>query len=158
MPILRGLVRVPLIFHCPALLLQGIESKALVELTDIAPTILELIGENIPEWMTGKSLFKILKGTKSPDFHKNSVYCEYIDALDALDATRATMYRTEKYKLIIYHGHNTGELYNLETDPEEFNNLWENPKFFSIKSQLLLESYNTTVQAIDTGTERIGPM
>ena len=68
------------------------------------------------------------------------------------------MYRTEKYKLIIYHGHNTGELYNLETDPEEFNNLWENPKFFSIKSQLLLESYNTTVQAIDTGTERIGPM
>ena len=36
----------------------------------------------------------------------------------------ATMFRDERYKLVVYHTHDKGELYDLENDPWEFENLW----------------------------------
>ena len=38
-----------------------------------------------------------------------------------------TMLRTRRHKLIVHHGHETGELYDLESDPDEFTNLWGAP-------------------------------
>jgi arylsulfatase len=34
------------------------------------------------------------------------------------------MLRTSRYKLVRYHGIGQGELYDLDTDPGEINNLW----------------------------------
>ncbi len=35
------------------------------------------------------------------------------------------MYHNQRYKLASYHGNNFGQLYDLEQDPDEFNNLWD---------------------------------
>ena len=35
------------------------------------------------------------------------------------------MYRDERYKIVVYHGHEQGELYDLQEDPGEFKNLWD---------------------------------
>ncbi len=37
----------------------------------------------------------------------------------------AAMYHNQRYKLASYHGNNFGQLYDLEQDPDEFNNLWD---------------------------------
>ena len=46
----------------------------------------------------------------------------------------ATMLRTKKYKLVVAHGHEAGELYDLEYDPQETQNLWNSPKHSKFRS------------------------
>ena len=154
----EGLVRVPLMLSWPGRIGAGQHSDALVELTDLAPTLLEAAGEPVPEWMQGRSLLPMSTGAAPLDRHRDAVWCEYFDALDAPDATRATMYRRGRYKLVVYHGHGLGELYDLERDPGEFDNLWDDPRHAALKADLLLDSYATAMAAVDVGTRRVGPM
>ena len=154
----EGLVRVPLMLSWPGRIGAGQHSDALVELTDLAPTLLEAAGEPVPEWMQGRSLLPMSTGAAPLDRHRDAVWCEYFDALDAPDATRATMYRRGRYKLVVYHGHGLGELYDLERDPGEFDNLWDDPRHAALKADLLLDSYAAAMAAVDVGTRRVGPM
>ncbi len=154
----EGLVRVPLIFSLPGHFEGGLRSDALVGLLDKAPTLLELAGLEISDRMQGMSLLPILRGEASPDHHRDFVRCEFYDALDQPDGTFATMYRDRRYKLVMYHGHAHGELYDLEADPEEFENLWDAPGAQSLKVDLMKQSYDASMLAMDRGPRRIGPM
>ncbi len=154
----EGLVRVPLIFSCPGYFERGVRSDALVGLLDKAPTLLDLAGLEIPDRIQGMSLLPILKGEVSPSHHRDFVRCEFYDALDQPDSTFATMYRDRRYKLAIYHGHQHGELYDLETDPGEFENLWDVSSVQNLKLELMKRSYDASMMAMDRGPRRIGPM
>ncbi len=101
---------------------------------------------------------------KSPNQHREFVRSEYYDALDSAfvpgsgDGTFATMYRDQRYKLCIYHGHQLGELYDLAEDPWEFNNLWDDPEYSGLKSDLMHASFDAAMLAsVDVGSQRIGP-
>lgn len=161
----EGLVRVPLIFSWPGQIQTNLRSDALVELTDMSATILDLAGIAPPEQMHGRSLLPILRGEVSPGHHRDFVRCEYFDALDPQfcvgdgDHSFATMYRERRYKLVVYHGHNLGELYDLDSDPWEFNNLWDNPEHQTLKCELLHKSFDATMLlTVDVGARRIAPM
>ncbi len=154
----EGLVRVPLIFSWPGHFQQGVQSDALVELLDKTPTILELAGIDPPDDMQGRSLLPLLEGGAPPDRHREFVRCEYYDALDEPDNSFATMYRDERYKLVVYHGHGLGELYDLEEDPEEFENMWDEPEAQPLKLQLMQRSFDASMLAMDRGSPRVGPM
>lgn len=159
----EGLVRVPLIFAWPGHFEQGLRSDALVELLDMSATLLELGGVDIPEYHQGRSLLPILRGDASPDHLRESVRCEYFDALDPHftggTGTFATMYRDRRYKLSVYHGHGLGELYDLEIDPWEFENLWDSPDHQELRHRLLYESFDSHVLlTTDVGSPRIAPM
>lgn len=156
----EGLVRVPLIFSSPEFQ-SNLQSDALVELIDMSATLLDIAGVERPEAMQGKSLMPILRGETIK--HRSFVRSEYFDALDSSfvegDLSYATMYRDERYKLCVYHYHALGELYDLQNDPWEFTNLWDNPEFQSVKYELLEASFNASMQhCIDVGSTRIAPM
>ena len=128
----EGLVRVPLILSWPERFLSGARRQALVELIDIAPTLLELAGVAIPKRMQGKSLGNLLADPGAADRHREAVRCEYYRALNPLvregiNGAYATMIRDERYKLVVYHGRRIGELFDLANDPYEFDNLWTTP-------------------------------
>lgn len=155
----EGLVRVPLIFWWPGRVKPGLQSDALVELIDIAPTLLEITGEAVPERMQGRSLLPILRGEADPDHFRTYVRGEFYETLKRRPKHRlssATMIRTKEYKLVNYHGHEKGELFDLENDPNEFENLWDDPDYQQIKLELMRKSFDATVSAIDTGPKRIG--
>ena len=159
----EGLVRVPLIFNCPKSIAGGVRSDALVELLDMSATLLDLAGVELPDYFQGTSLRPILSGGASPDHHRDSVRSEYFDALAKEfcngNASFATMYRTKRYKLVVYHRDNLGELFDLESDPYEFDNLWDDPAAAGIKHRLILESFNDHVmKTTDVGSKRIAPM
>ncbi len=154
----EGLVRVPLIFSLPGHFEGGLRSDALVGLLDKTPTLLDLAGLEVPDRMQGMSLLPILRGGASPDHHRDFVRCEFYDALDQPDGTFATMYRDRRYKLVMYHGHAHGELYDLEADPDEFENLWDASSAQSLKVDLMKQSYDASMLAMDRGPRRIGPM
>ena len=183
----EGLVRVPLIFSWPGQFESNLRSDALVELLDMTPTILELTGLEVPGYVQGKSLLPILRGDAPPGHHRDFVRCEYFDALDSshtggesgplgtvyaaerektdpeayaeATGTFATMYRDRRYKLIVYHGHNLGELYDLQEDPWEFDNLWDDPGSQQLRSELVYASFDAHVMlTTDVGSRRIAPM
>jgi len=156
----EGLVRVPLVFSCPERFRGGRRSDALVELLDIAPTLLQLAGLEVPGHMQGRSLLPVLDESVSAESGtgREFVRCEFYDALQAPDGTFATMYRDQRYKLVVYHGHNLGELYDLEEDPEEFENMWDELEAQSLKLELVQRSFDASMLAADRGCERIGPM
>lgn len=154
----EGLVRIPLIFSFQDHFVNGVKSETLVELVDIVPTLLELTGLTIPDEMHGKSLLPILRGETESSDHRDFVRCEYYDALAMRDHSFATMYRNRRYKLVVYHGHNEGELYDLENDPNEFNNLWHAQEMQEVKLHLLKDSFDASMFAMDRGPERVGPM
>lgn len=162
----EGLVRVPLIFSWPGHFAQGLVSDALVELTDIAPTLLELAGTPLPERMAGRSLLPILTEAAPPHTHRDAVRCEYYRALNPDGPGRdegnfeyhfGTMWRTRRYKLCVYHGLAHGELFDLENDPHEYHNLWDDPAHAQIRFDLLKQSFDATVHAVDLGPRQVVP-
>ena len=150
-----GLSRVPLIWRLPGQIQAGLRSDALVELTDIAPTLLEYAGLPVPEAMQGRTLRPILAGEAAPDTHRDFVRCEYLDAVEKPDHTFATMYRDRRWKLNVYHGHGIGELFDMEADPHEHNSLWDSPDHQDIKLDLMQRSFDATVLAADPGPPRV---
>jgi len=151
----EGLVRVPLIFSWPGRFKQGLRSQALVELVDIVPTLLEMTGLPIPETIQGKSLLPILEGRASPNNHRDFVRSVYYKVLQGPESY-ATMIRTHKYKLINYHGHDLGELFDLGKDPCEFENLWEDATYADVRFNLVKRSFDALAFAVDTGPPRVG--
>src|SRR5690606_2241857 len=69
----EGLVRVPLIISWPGHFQAGLVSEGLVELTDLAPTLLALGGAEAPDNLVGKSLLPILQGEAEPHTHREQV-------------------------------------------------------------------------------------
>jgi len=159
----EGLVRVPLIFSCPKRFRVNHQSSALVELLDLTATLLDLAELNQPDYLQGASLLPILMGESKSSHHRDFVRSEYFDALDPHftggEGTFATMFRDARYKLCVYHGKDIGELYDLENDPWEHNNLWDVPAETETKNQLLARSFDAHVLlTTDMGSRRIAPM
>jgi len=155
----EGLVRVPLVVSWPERIRSRRVSDALVELIDIAPTLLELCGVPAPGSMQGRSLARLLGGADEGRGHRGAVRCEYYRALNPdyrpdFEGTYATMLFDGRYKLSVYHGHQYGELYDLERDPGEFDNLWESPAHAELRCRLIRESLDRMAFALDLGPEQ----
>lgn len=147
------LVRVPLIVSWPGVLSGGRRSDALVELVDIAPTLCEAAGVEIPPGMQGRSLWPLLRGER--DDHRDSVYCEYYNTHTRYEGkpVYATMIRTNRHKLVRYHGTEWGELYDLERDPEEFDNIYDRAP--ELRYELLCRAFDRSIHTMDPLPRRI---
>ena len=151
----EGLVRVPLMISWPGHFAEGVVTDALVELMDLAPTLYEATGEDIPYYVQGRSVMPVVTGKAQQ--HRDAVRCEFYGAIDFPDQTHATMYRTHKWKWISYHGKNLCELYDLENDPWEHRNLADEPEYQSIKVELMRKSFDATAQAHMPDPPRVMP-
>jgi len=127
-------------------------SNALVELTDLVPTFYEAVGEEIPYWVQGKSLVPVLKGETND--HREFVRTEFFGAIAYPDQTHGTMYRDKKWKLVRYHGKDVCELYDLENDPWEHNDLSEDPAHRDVLLDLMRKSFDATALAYAPGQPR----
>ncbi len=141
----EGLIRVPLIVSWPGTVREGLKSSALVELVDVAPTLLELAGLPVPEYMQGKSLKSLLIGETSADHHKDKIYTEFYFSTMLMHQIYATMMFDGRYKIAVHHGEEIGELYDLKEDPEEFHNLWNEEGYEGLQSRLVRECFDHSV-------------
>ena len=159
----EGLTRIPLIFSWPARFKANLQANGLVELTDLAPTLCDIVGID-PGWTHGRSLLPILTGQSDPACHRDYARCEFYDVLNmnwntdrpAPPPSYATMHRTEQHKLVVYHGNPYGELYDLDNDPDEHENLWEEAHAQSLKNDLIKASFDASISIHDPGSTRIG--
>ncbi|HHV09565.1 MAG TPA: sulfatase-like hydrolase/transferase [Clostridiales bacterium] len=153
----EGAVRVPLILSCPGTILKGKRSHALVELMDIAPTLVEACSFPPQPQMQGKSIWSLLTGKAALNVHKDYVYSEYYNSMPwhKNPTAQCTMVYDGRYKLVAVHSTNEGELYDMKKDPEERNNLWSSPKEVGLKAEMLMKLCNAMAFTVDPMEERI---
>jgi arylsulfatase len=153
----EGLVHVPMIVRWPRRIAPGRRSHALVELIDIAPTLLDAARLDIPANMHGVSLLPLLTGQAQLHRHKRCVISEFNGALAGMPyQSHGTMVFDGRFKSCVYQGLDIGEIYDLRQDPGEFDNLWDQAGFEGEKARLLHRHLDTLMAASDAGIERTG--
>jgi N-acetylglucosamine-6-sulfatase len=119
--------KVPLLVRWPERLEGGEPIEKLVQNVDIAPTILEAAGLEVPEYMQGSSMLPLLAREEVP--WRDRIFYEYY--WEQAFPQTPTMFgvRTDRYKYIRYHGvWDTNEFYDLVNDPDEMHNLIAEPE------------------------------
>jgi arylsulfatase A-like enzyme len=142
--------RTPLIVRYPKEIKPRFDDKDMVMNLDFAPTFLDYAGIQIPETMQGKSLRDVLN-KQTPDDWRKSVYYHYYEYPGWHMVKRHYGIRTPKYKLIhFYYDIDAWELYDLTKDPNELNNLYNNPEYQDIIAELKTELQKLREQYKDT--------
>ena len=128
-------MRVPLLARCPEVIKPGTKVKEMVLNFDIAPSILEMAGIKTPEKMQGTSFVSLLKGEKVP--WRNKVFYEYYWENAFPQTPTQYAVHTDQYKFIRSIGvWDIDQLYDIQKDPYEVNNLIRKPEFQSIAKDL----------------------
>ncbi|MBI5840043.1 MAG: sulfatase-like hydrolase/transferase [Chloroflexi bacterium] len=135
------LVNIPLLVSTPGQV-EGKQIHTPTSSVDILPTILKAAGHEIPTWVEGQLL---------PEFGSTTAEDRPIYMMDAKSgssfgkfSTATFAMRKGKYKIILYRGYkayeeDAFEVYNLENDPEELDDLVlkNDPVVVELKSELL---------------------
>jgi arylsulfatase A-like enzyme len=130
--------RMPLVMRLPEVIRAGSVTSALSMNVDFAPTLLDFAGIPIPKDMQGESLLPILSNRgKTPALWRDAVYYHYYEYPAEHSVKRHYGIRTERYKLIhFYNDIDAWELYDLQSDPKEMNNLYGKKEYVVLERQL----------------------
>jgi arylsulfatase len=96
-----------------------------IELIDLFPTVIDAAGFDVPTEVQGYSLVQSTRDGMAPDR-------EYIFA----ETGAVKMIRGDKYKLVHYPRQEYGELYDIETDPDEIYNLYVDTRFRAVRDRM----------------------
>jgi N-acetylglucosamine-6-sulfatase len=117
-------MRVPLLGVCPPLWKPGTVLKQVVANIDIGPTCLEAAGLQAPAHMDGRSFLQLAAGKTMPDTWRKNLLYEYYWEYNFPQTPTTFALRDDRFKLIQYHGiWDIDELYDLQKDPHELQNL-----------------------------------
>jgi choline-sulfatase len=134
---------VPLIVSCPSTYATGAVIRPTVSLLDLAPTLTELTGAQPLCHARGRSLLPFLTqretGAAKPaavtDW-PDTAFCEHYTGSRAPDPP-GRMVRRGPWKLNVYNGYDIPQLFNLDNDPNEWNDLGADPAHADIRQGLL---------------------
>jgi len=155
-------LRMPFVMRFPKEINAGTVVDDMVSNIDFGPTFLDYAGLDVPNEMQGKSFRTIPQGT-TPDGWRESIYYRYWMHLGDHGVAAHYGVRTATHKLIHYYGKALGtagsidrdtdpywELFDLETDPNELNNVYGKPDFAEVQRELTEELERLRVHYGDT--------
>lgn len=130
-------MRVPMLIRYPKLIKQETKVPEQCLNIDLAPTILEMAGAPIPNYMQGESMLNLLKGEKVDDWRKAILFEYYVDDEFPFAGPNQVAVRTDQYKLVdAFLKKDIDELYDLKADPGEMNNLINDPNYDKIETEM----------------------
>ncbi|MCC2685006.1 MAG: hypothetical protein K0R75_1905 [Paenibacillaceae bacterium] len=125
-------MRIPLVVRWPGVAEAGKVSGALASNMDIVPTVLEMGGSAVPEYMDGQSLVPLLKGGNAADW-RQELMAEHYGHKNYDSIQRVLYYGSYKY---VAHLDDSDELYDLSRDAFEWNNLIDEPSMSGVLADL----------------------
>ena len=137
--------RMPFIVRYPKAIPAGTRSDAIVENVDYPALMLDYAGVEIPDAMQGRSFRKICETGKEPEGWKQAAYYRYWMHMAHHDNPGEMAIRTKSHKLIYFYGCNdkgedqtppAWELYDLAKDPDELNNVYDDPAYAQTRDEL----------------------
>jgi len=130
-------VRVPMVVYAPGLLPKGAVNTARVRNLDLAPTFLDAAHVAPPANFEGKSILPIATGTAAAETWAEDFVYEYYWEWTFPHTPTTFAIQRGNLKYIQYHGvWDIEELYDLNADPGEMNNLIDDPNLLSAKVEL----------------------
>ena len=133
--------KMPFLIKNPRTIKPGTTSDAMVMNVDFAPTLLDMAGLEIPSEMQGKSFKGVFGGELKNE--RKSVYYHYYEWPIWHKVQPHYGVRTDRYKLMhFYYSMDEWELYDLEADPNEINNI------YAEASPELIESLKKELKAL----------
>jgi len=149
-------LRMPLIVRYPEEIHAGVSDQMVMNL-DFAPSFLDYAGVPVPKDMQGRSLKSILNRNVASDW-REAIYYHYYEYPAEHSVKRHYGIRTKRYKLIhFYFDIDAWELYDLEKDPHELVNLYDNPSYALTVLELREELERLRRQYGDTDEKRYLP-
>jgi arylsulfatase A-like enzyme len=110
-----------------------------VGIIDLAPTFCEIAGVDVPEWMDGKPL--PVSNEDGDSQGREYTFTQYESHTPAASIIMNAMF-ANGIKCVLYERSKTyegteGELYDLNEDPGELVNLWEDPSYAAVKADMI---------------------
>lgn len=128
--------KTPLMVRWPEKVNAGTVENEMVQNLDFAQTLLEAAGINPPEDMQGESLMPLLTGNKA-QWDRDAVYYHYYEYPSVHMVKRHYGIVTKEYKLAnFYFDVDEWELYDRLNDPQEMNNVYEDPDYADVVAEL----------------------
>ncbi|MEC7922905.1 MAG: sulfatase/phosphatase domain-containing protein, partial [Planctomycetota bacterium] len=135
-------MRIPMLAHCPELFPGGTVVKGVVANIDIAATFLAAAGLQAPQYMDGASFLDLASGKQPLSEWREYLLYEYYWEWNFPHTPTVFALRGNRYKLIVYHGiWDTDELYDLNADPLERQNLVHSKEHASVVRKMRQELY-----------------
>ncbi|MBK6931580.1 MAG: sulfatase [Saprospirales bacterium] len=129
--------RQPLLLRWPGVIPPGSVSDALVMNVDFVPTFLDVAGAPAPGDLQGVSLKPLISSGQTPAGWRDATYYHYYEYPAVHAVKRHYGLRTKRYKLLhFYFDIDAWELYDLEKDPQELRNVYDDPAYFNIRFSL----------------------
>ncbi len=157
-------LQMPFLMRYPQEIAPGTVVDAMVSNIDFAPTFLDYAGLDTPDVMQGTS-YRPVSGGTTPDGWQESIYYRYWMHLSHHGVAAHYGVRTPSHKLIYYYGKALGttesvdrdtepywELFDLDADPNELNNVYGDPAFAGVREKLHTELNRLRVLYGDTDT------
>lgn len=127
--------RTPILMRYPKEVKPGTSIDELVQNLDFAPALLDYAGLEIPGDMQGESFRKLGSGGSSE--WRDAVYYTYYEYPSVHMVKRHYGIRTGRYKLIhFYYDVDEWEMYDLEKDPAEMNNVYADEQYSSVRADM----------------------
>jgi uncharacterized sulfatase len=144
----EDLVRIPMIARYPGHVPAGAVSQALQSQIDFVPTFLEAAGIAVPGLMQGSS--------RLADWQRGAGRAwAMVENRHNPSSVHLRTLVTERYKLTVYRGHAYGELFDLQEDPQELHNRWDDPAYAAVKTEMLLRFAQAEIEREPTRMARI---
>ena len=146
-------IRNPLIIRYPPVAAPGSQPTGLAVTVDIAPTVLDAAGAPIGDHIQGRSLLPVLRGDM--EGWRDAALIEFYTYENPFRHLMDMDYRavrTERYKYIHWMKFpDMDELYDLEADPYEMDNVVDEPAMASVRSELRAELGRLSLHAMGLG-------
>jgi arylsulfatase A-like enzyme len=127
--------RTPMVMRYPGFIKPGTVNKNFVMNLDLAPTVLQAAGLDVPADMQGKSFLPMIRSRKEKG--RETIYYHYYENGEHAVSPHFGI-RTQRFKLIrFYKRVNSWELYDLKKDPSEMNNLYGKKGYQKLTSALM---------------------
>lgn len=121
--------RTPIIFYWKDRLVRGFNEMSLVSSMDVLPTILDIVGEPVPEHLSGRSLAPLLLAERdAADYVERGELISYVDSrrdpAAPMGARAEGFYiRTDRWHFLWYRDSGEMALYDMGADPRSEHDL-----------------------------------
>ena len=142
-------LRMPFMVKYPKKIKAGSVNEDIISNIDFAPTLLELAGISTTQKMQGTSFVPVLEGNTPKDW-QDAMYYHYYEFPFWHHVQPHYGIRTQKYTLAhFYYNIDVWELYDLEKDPGQVNNIYNDPNYAEVTTELKLKLKNLMIKFED---------